>query len=180
MRKRPIRAFVALAVTLGWLTVSSASAGTLVEAQVNGLPLRIEAGSSQTPTDVVLNGDAYTTEPERSRSLGGNSSDFTLKEYGPGPIVAGHISRYAILFRGDEICGEILFSPWMTPFLEPAVHAIAALQDTDPRLALVLEPSCGPVPFAILASAGWPLLAASKTQEPFRTLQVRFDFQRAR
>ncbi len=157
---------------------ASAKAGTLVEARLNDAALRIETGDDGGPSRVTLDGKVQTPIAGPSPPYDDATAEgFELREFGPGPIVAGHVSRYMILFQGERICGEILVSPWMAPYLQPAVDAIASLQRTNPGLELRHDPACGVVPFASIATKGWPLLAGSKETQVFTTINLAFGFR---
>lgn len=99
---------------------------------------------------------------------------YRLEPFAPGPMIAGHASRYHVLFVEDRVCAEVLVSGWMRPFVDPAVQALALLERLDGRNG---EDPCADIPFATLAAAGWPLLSGKIDRPTFETLDVRFDYQ---
>jgi hypothetical protein len=98
---------------------------------------------------------------------------YRLQRFGPGPIVAGQVSTYEVLFVEDRICAETMLSEWMLPFLDPAIRAIALLQDS-----FGAEPAdpCARIPFATYAAAGWPLMAGKSDRPTLATKTVAFDY----
>ena len=101
---------------------------------------------------------------------------YRIEPFGPGPILAGQLSHYHVLFAGDQVCAELMLNGWMRPFLEPAARALAVLEQIkggrggDP---------CAAIPFATYAAAGWPLMAGKIDHPTFATTAVRFDYQPA-
>lgn len=153
------------------LLAAPASAGILVEGRLEGQPLRIEVGALADRVVVTLAGE------RRVLSLGqppAPPSEFRLVAWSAGPLVSGYGSTYHVLTRDAAICAEVLAAPWMTPFLRPAVAALALLQTQEPALAPVPRDGCGPLPFTLLALSGWPLFAGWKDAALFET--TRLDF----
>jgi hypothetical protein len=98
---------------------------------------------------------------------------YRIQRFGPGPIVAGQASAYEVLFLEDRICAEAMLSDWMRPFVEPAIRAIAMMQETPgPAPA---DP-CADIPFATYAAAGWPLIAGKADRPTFVTNTIAFDY----
>jgi hypothetical protein len=101
---------------------------------------------------------------------------YRIERFGPGPTVAGQASTYEVLFLEDRICAEAMQSEWMLPFLDPAIRAIALMQDTpgaDPA-----DP-CARIPFATYAAGGWPLIAGKSDRPTLATKTVAFDYAAA-
>ena len=79
----------------------------------------------------------------------------------------------------NEICGELLVSPWMKPFVDPAVQALSILERVEGEGDIKetgLEGACGELPFSSYAMAGWPLMAGSVDQPIFKTEAISFDY----
>jgi hypothetical protein len=98
---------------------------------------------------------------------------YRIERFGPGPIVAGQASTYHVLFLDERICAEVMLSPWMRSFLDPATRAIALLQQMrGPRA----DDPCAGIPLATYAAAGWPLLAGKADRPTLVTRSVAFDY----
>ena len=99
---------------------------------------------------------------------------YRVEPFGPGPLLAGHGSRYYVLFAEETVCAEMMLSAWMKPFVEPAVQALALLEPPP-------EPGdpCGRIPFTTYAAAGWPLLTGKIDHPTFETTAIRFDYEPA-
>lgn len=146
-------------------------AGILVEGLLEGRPVRVELGELPDRALVTLAGErrlVMLVEPTAP------PPGFHLAPWSAGPVVAGYGSTYNVLTRDAAICAEVLSAPWMTPFLRPAVAALAALQASEPGLAPVPRDGCGPLPFALLAGNGWPLFAGWKDAPLFATTRLSF------
>ncbi|MGH9033443.1 MAG: hypothetical protein ACRDZV_15065, partial [Acidimicrobiia bacterium] len=76
--------------------------------------------------------------------------------WGPGPVIAGHVTVYHVITHGDEICAEMLVSGWMKAFMAPVV--------ARPRAAAAARASR----FTVCA-AGWPMLAGKIDHLTFET-----------
>lgn len=103
-----------------------------------------------------------------------------LERFGPGPIRAGHATTYHVLFQGEQVCAEVLASPWMLPFTDAGVQALAVLD----RLkgggpSTYGTERCDPAPLATLAAAGWPLLIGRVDRPTFVTRRIDFDYRPA-
>jgi len=178
----------------GLLGASAGHAGILVEGRLNERLLRIEFGSDADRIRVAVDGVAhlvdvgrrkvYRFDGERWRPLDGGADigdgsfpAFVLDDWSGGPPVAGHGSRFNVLRRGAAVCGEVLASPWMRPFMAPAVEAmdilIQALRDLRPEVG----GDCGTPPFSALAANGWPLVIGWRETGYFATDAIRFDHQ---
>ena len=101
---------------------------------------------------------------------------YRIERFGPGPIVAGQVSSYEVLFVEERICAETMLSEWMLPFLDPAVRAIALMQDA---LGARRADPCAAIPFATYAAAGWPLIAGKSDRPTLETKAVAFDYAAA-
>jgi hypothetical protein len=71
----------------------------------------------------------------------------------------------------------MMLSGWMSPFIDPAVRAIALLERPGTRSEA--DP-CTAIPFAIYAAAGWPLMAGKVDHSTFVTTAIHFDYQPSR
>lgn len=179
-------------VLLASLAVGEARAGMLVEAVLNGNPVRIETGSdrnlvlvstgaSRHLVDVqrqyVYPMNGVPAEPIRAALLddGARMLAYDLRKWSAGPQVAGHASTYHVLQVGEEICGEVLASSWMTPFIEPVTRSLELMQRIEPGLRPVDRDTCGAIPFTVYARNGWPLMAGWVDEAAFLTETVRFD-----
>ena len=56
---------------------------------------------------------------------------YRVERFGPGPILAGNASTYYVLFDQDRVCAEAMLSGWMSPFVDPAVRALAMLEQAS-------------------------------------------------
>ena len=62
---------------------------------------------------------------------------YRIERFGPGPMIAGNASTYHVLFDEERVCAEAMLSGWMTPFVDPAVRALALLEQLSaPRPAM--------------------------------------------
>lgn len=176
------------------LVPAAGHGATLIEMSAGAEPLRlvidrpqqrvlIESADRQTWFD--LNGGLVyhrlgDTLPVRAHARYRPGHDepppYRIERFGPGPIVAGQASTYEVLFLEDRICAEAMQSEWMLPFLDPAIRAIALMQDTpgaDPA-----DP-CARIPFATYAAGGWPLIAGKSDRPTLATKTVAFDYAAA-
>jgi hypothetical protein len=187
---------VALLTLVGVLHLGSGFAGaaTLIEMSAGAEPLRlvidrpqqrvlIESAERHTWFD-LHGGFVYHREGEgpamrahaRYRPGHDEPLPYRVQRFGPGPIVAGQVSTYEVMFVEDRICAETMLSEWMLPFLDPAIRAIALLQQT-----LGAEPAdpCAGIPFATYAAGGWPLIAGKSDRPTLVTKSVAFDYAAA-
>jgi hypothetical protein len=88
-------------------------------------------------------------------------------------VVAGQASTYEVLFAQDRICAEMMQSAWMLPFLDPAIRAIALMQ--EPPGAAPAD-ACAEIPFATYAAGGWPLIAGQSDRATLVTRTIAFDY----
>ncbi|MGH1480985.1 MAG: hypothetical protein ACRBM6_20010 [Geminicoccales bacterium] len=185
-----------MAVLLSLAIPPAAAAALLIEGDLGGKVLRILVDAKRAQADVTLgeNRHRINLETEEAQavlsdgSLGeqeiaedtGATPIPSIKPWGPGPMVAGHASVYHVMTLGEEICGELLISPWMKPFVSPAVEALTILErikgDHDIKSATIDGP-CGALPFSSYAVAGWPLMAGGMNQRLFTTETISFDYQ---
>jgi hypothetical protein len=98
---------------------------------------------------------------------------YRVERFGPGPVVAGQASTYEVLFAQDRICAEMMQSAWMLPFLDPAIRAIALMQ--EPPGAAPAD-ACAEIPFATYAAGGWPLIAGQSDRATLVTRTIAFDY----
>jgi hypothetical protein len=98
---------------------------------------------------------------------------YRIERFGPGPVVAGQASTYEVLFVEDRICAETMRSEWMLPFLDPAIRAIALMQQT---LGAGPADPCAAIPFTTYAAGGWPLIAGKSDRPTLVTKAIAFDY----
>ena len=172
-----------------------AAAALLIKGDLDGKTLRILVDTNTSKAEVTLGQVRHRIDLEADKAQA-VKTDGTLhqqevaeranpkptlqiKPWGPGPTVAGHASVYHVMTLGDEICGEVLISPWMKPFVSPAVEALAILErikgDHGIKSAK-LDGPCGALPFTSYAEAGWPLMAGGMNQRLFTTESISFDY----
>ncbi len=188
---RPSRFLLCLVALVG-LAIGEARAGMLVEALFNGEPIRVETGSDRNLVLVSMGASRHlvdverqyvypmngaSTQPIRAAMLddGARMLPYNLRKWSAGPQVAGHASTYHVLQVGEQICGEVLASAWMTPFIEPITRSLELMQRIEPALRPVDRDTCGAIPFTVYARNGWPLMAGWVDEAAFLTETVRFD-----
>lgn len=162
-----------LAACLG-LSAGTTAAGMLLEAELDGVPIRVEVGADPTRALADVDGASHLLE------IGGGSTapspqPFVLEQWSDGPLVADYGTTYHVLIGGERICAEVLSSPWMTGFTEPLVRAVERLQATVPTLAPRPQGECGTIGFRSYAADGFPLMAGYRGQPVFRVTRLRFD-----
>lgn len=152
------------------LVIDRERARVLVQKDATASLVDLRAG------DVYLDSGDGAPERIRVRFRPGHEEPaaYRLEPFAPGPVVAGHASRYHVLFVEDQVCAEILVSGWMRPFVDPAVRALALL---DELKGAARDDPCAEIPFATLAAAGWPLLSGKIDSPTFETLAIRFDYR---
>lgn len=193
----PITApLLSAALTLG-LATSSAASALLIEGEFDGKALRILVDAESEQAEVTLGterhlvdleaGEAHLVEADgtvRAQEVEPTPAARTptpeIRPWGPGPTIAGHPSVYHVMSLGQEVCGELLISPWMKPFVSPAVEALAILErikgDAGVKPAGLRGP-CSAVPFSSYAGAGWPLMAGGMDEPIFKTESISFDYR---
>jgi hypothetical protein len=175
------------------LLPAAALGATLIELSVGAQPLRIVVdrphqrvliGSAGRQTWFDLNGgfvyhraDDAPAVRAHARYRPGHQAPppYRIERFGPGPIVAGQASTYEVLFVDDRICAEAMRSAWVLPFVDPAVRAIALIQQTLDGPA----DACGRIPFATYAAGGWPLIAGKADRPTLVTKAIAFDYAAA-
>lgn len=193
-----------LAAVCAFLPPAAVSAAMLFEGAAGGETLRmvadrhkervlIELGGERALVDLKA-GEVYLGlghgKPQRVRAYFRPGHDqvapYRLEKFGPGPVVAGHASVYHVLFVEDRVCAEVLASGWMEPFVDPAVRALALLdQLKQPNGAAAAtgpsgnDEACEAIPITTLAAAGWPLLSGKIDHPTFETEAIRFDYEPA-
>jgi hypothetical protein len=184
---------VALLTLIGVLHLVPAAgrAATLIEMRAGAEPLRLVIDRPQQRV-LIENADRHTwfdlsggfvyhregngpTRRAYARYRPGHDepAPYRIVRFGPGPIVAGQVSTYEVLFVADRICAETMQSEWMRPFLDPAIRAIALMQES---LGAPSADPCAGIPFATYAASGWPLLAGKADRPTLVTQTVGFDY----
>lgn len=193
--RRTARLAGAAALALA-LAAPSAHAGTLLEGELRGLPIRVEQGSDPTRVRIDLagkprlvdlaKGDVWRLDqapPERVRAATLKDPvplrPFSLEEWSEGPLVAGHGTTYHVLIIDEQLCGEVLSSPWMKGFTDPLIHALDLLERSEPRLAPAAQDRCGRIPLTTYAADGFPMMASYRKQPAFKVVRLRFDHRPA-
>lgn len=167
---------------------ASGQAAALIEMRINGAPLRLvadrttdrvllEAGAVRALFDLPA-GSVYVGEagavwriPARYRP-GYDEPPYRIERFGPGPVIAGYVTTYHVLFIGEQVCAELMTVGWMTPFVDPAIQVLAMLQ----ALAPASDP-CQKIPFTTYAATGWPLIAGKIDHPTIETTKIAFDYQ---
>ena len=183
---------LSLAIAMGLGGAAGAGAATLIEARNESGPLRfvVDRGqdrvrlSSAAGTLLFDLAGGFLYVEQAGGAVGrvrayyrpghGELPPYRLQLFGRGPLVAGHMSEYHVLFAAEEVCAELMLSAWMAPFVDPAVRALSLLEQLQ---AGDDDDACARIPFATYAAPGWPLLAGKRHAPTFETLSVRFDYQ---
>lgn len=164
-------------------------AAALIEMRIHGTPVRLvadrsgdrallSAGDMRALFDLA-GGSVYVSAggiPRRVHARfrpGYADTPYRVELFGAGPVLAGFVTRYHVLFIGEQICAELMAASWMTPFVDPAVRALGILEALQPTPA---DP-CERVPLTTYAAVGWPLIAGKIDHPTLETLQVAFDYQ---
>jgi hypothetical protein len=191
LRRRPVvRPWLVLCVLAASLVLpASGQAAALIEARINGAPVRLiadraadrvllEAGAMRALFDLA-GGSVYVGEggivrrvPARYRP-GYDEPPYRIERFGPGPMIAGYAATYHVLFIGEQVCAELMSVGWMTPFVDPAIRALALLE----ALAPGTDDPCERIPFATYAAAGWPLIAGKIDHPTIETSKITFDYE---
>lgn len=187
---------IACVLAACWLLTlpSAARAAVLIEAEKAEQPLRLVVDRAQqrvllttgaTRALVDLAGGAIYLQqaagptrrvPARYRPGYVEPAAYRVERFGPGPMVAGQASTYYVLFDEERVCAEAMLNDWMRPFVDPAVRALALLEQLS---APGGGDACGAIPFATYAAAGWPLMAGKADRPTFVTKAIRFDYRPA-
>lgn len=181
-----------LSALLHLLLVVNADAAVLIEARDKGEPLRLVIDWQAGRVRVERPDASHLVDLERGwiYELGNPAArtpaflrpgyeeppPWRLDVFGPGPIRAGHATTYHVLFLGEDVCAEVLASPWMVPFTDPAVQAVAMLDrlEGEPSPAVA---GCADAPITTLGAAGWPLLVGKVDRPTLETRRIDFDYR---
>lgn len=192
MSERVLLLALALAVAAG-----PARSGILIEARLEGVPLRIELASPGEPgagmVVASIDGSARLIDLERGvvrgpdgaprplppKRPGSGAGLVGLTPLGGGAMVAGHGGAWQLLTEDGRVCAEVLASAWMLRFLEPAIRALELLQAVEPALAPRPRHGCSAFGFASWTAQGWPLLVSGRSDTVFATERIRFDHRPA-
>jgi hypothetical protein len=185
---------VLAAACLTVVPLAAARAGLLIEADMAGQGMRLVVdrpaqrvlltmGGTATLVDLAgglvylrQDGKEVLRAHARYRPGYGEPPPYRIEYFGPGPMIAGNVSSYEVLFAEERVCAEMMLSGWMTPFADPAVRAIALLERPATRPGGDPDP-CAAIPFATYAAAGWPLMAGKVDHPTFVTTAIHFDYQ---
>jgi hypothetical protein len=187
---------IALMVALCWSLAPPAPAAgaVLIEAEKAGRPLRLvidraqervllTAGRLHALVDlaaglVYLRRDDGLATRVHARFRPGYTepAPYRVERFGPGPMVAGNGSTYHVLFEQERVCAEAMLSSWMSAFVDPAVRAIAVLEELSGPAD---RDACAAIPFTTYAAAGWPLMSGKADRPTFVTSAIRFDYRPA-
>lgn len=188
--RRPLlRLWLVLCVLIAPLVLpASGQAAALIEARINGTPLRLvadrtadrvllEAGAVRALFDLA-GGSIYVGEGGTARRIharyrpGYEELPYRIERFGPGPVIAGYVTTYHVLFVGEQVCAELMTVGWMTPFVDPAIRALAMLEALEPA-----SDPCQRIPFTTYAATGWPLIAGKIDHPTIETTKIAFDYR---
>jgi hypothetical protein len=167
---------------------ASGHAAALIEMRIHDAPVRLvadraadrvllEAGAMRALFDLA-GGSIYVGEDGAVRRVraryrpGYDELPYRIERFGPGPVIAGYAATYHVLFIGEQVCAELMTAGWMTPFVDPAIRALAILE----ALAPASDP-CETIPFTTYAAAGWPLIAGKIDRPIIETSKIAFDYE---
>jgi hypothetical protein len=185
--RRPlVRLWLVLCVLLA--LPASGQAAALIEARIHGAPVRLvadraadrvllEAGGMRALFDLA-GGSVYVGGRGAARRVharyrpGYDAPPYRIERFGPGPMIAGFVTTYHVLFIGEQVCAELMTAGWMTPFVDPAIRALAILE----ALAPASDP-CEKIPFTTYAATGWPLIAGKIDHPTIETSKIAFDYE---
>ena len=190
-----LRAALPIAALCCWLALPQAApAAVLIEAQKAGQPVRLvvdrgrqrvllRSGQTETLVDLAA-GLIYLRAgqgaPARAHAYFRPGyqppAPYRAELFGPGPMVAGNVSTYYVLYDQERVCAEAMLSGWMRPFVDPAVRALALLEQLGGPPG---EDACAAIPFTTYAAAGWPLMSGKADHPTFVTGTIRFDYEPA-
>ncbi len=186
----------ALALAL-MVQAGQAWSGILIEARLEGVPIRLELASRGEPGGGLVAASVDGSErlvelerglvrgpdgaprPPRPGTAGPGPGLVSLTPLGGGAMVAGHGGAWQLLTEDGRICAEVLASAWMLRFLEPAIRALELLQAVEPALAPRPRHGCSALGFASWTAQGWPLLVSGRSDTLFQTERIRFDHRPA-
>jgi hypothetical protein len=189
LSRRPMLRLWLLALCLLAALPSSGQAAALIEAEINGEPVRLvadrasdrallEAGAVRALFDLA-GGSVYVSEGGKTRRIharyrpGYVEPPYRIERFGPGPRIDGYVTTYHVLFIGEQVCAELMTVAWMTPFVDPAIRALALLEALRQDGADL----CETIPFATYAATGWPLIAGKIDHPTIETSKIAFDYQ---
>jgi hypothetical protein len=168
---------------------ASGQAAALIEARINGAPVRLvadraanrvllEAGKTRALFDLaggsVYVGDGGAVQRVHARYRPGHGDlPYRIERFGPGPVIAGFVTAYHVLFVGEQVCAELMTVGWATPFVDPAIRALAMLEALEP----LSDDPCHKIPFTTYAATGWPLIAGKIDHPTIETTKIAFDYQ---
>jgi hypothetical protein len=168
---------------------ASGQAAALIEARINGAPVRLiadratnrvllEAGKTRALFDLaggsVYVGDGGAVQRVHARYRPGHGDlPYRIERFGPGPVIAGFVTAYHVLFVGEQVCAELMTVGWATPFVDPAIRALAMLEALEP----LSDDPCQKIPFTTYAATGWPLIAGKIDHPTIETTKIAFDYQ---
>ena len=185
---------IGMAMSSTGLATSEAAGALLIEGVFSGKALRLVVDEEAAEAEVTLDGkrhflDLDAGEAHRIEDDGTvHRAELSARKaaprpeiqpWGPGPSIAGHASVYHVMRLNEEICGELLVSTWMKPFVDPAIQALALLERIKGEGGMAstgLEGACGDLPFSSYAQAGWPLMAGGIEQPIFKTEAISFSY----
>jgi hypothetical protein len=167
----------------------SGRAAALIEAEIGGTPVRLvadratnrvllEAGANRALFDLA-GGSVYLGEGGAVRRIharyrpGYDELPYRIERFGPGPVIAGFVTTYHVLFVGEQVCAELMTVGWATPFVDPAVRALAMLEALEPASP---DP-CQKIPFTTYAATGWPLIAGKIDHPTLETNKIAFGYE---
>jgi hypothetical protein len=189
LARRPTLRLWLFALCLLAALPTSAQAAALIEARINGTPVRLVAdrtidrvllvaGATRALFDLA-GGSVYLSEGGAPRRIharyrpGYGELPYRIERFGPGPVIGNYVTTYHVLFIDEQVCAELMTVAWMTPFVDPAIRALALLeavrQDAD-------DP-CQKIPFTTYAATGWPLIAGKIDHPTLETTKIAFDYE---
>ncbi len=138
----------------------------------------LEAGETRALFDLA-GGSVYLGEDGAVRRIharyrpGYEELPYRIERFGPGPVIAGYVTTYHVLFVDEQVCAELMTVGWATPFVDPAIRALAMLEALEPAP----DDPCQRIPFTTYAATGWPLIAGKIDHPTIETLKIAFDYR---
>ena len=187
---RPMaRLWLMVCVLASLMLPASGEAAALIEARINGSPVRLvadrganrvllEADTTRALFDLA-GGSVYVGEGGAVQRIharyrpGHDEPPYRVERFGPGPVIAGYVTTYQVLFIDEQVCAELMTVGWMTPFVDPAIRALAMLEALRPAT----DDPCQKVPFTTYAATGWPLISGKIDHPTIETTRIAFDYQ---
>ena len=127
----------------------------------------------------LAGGSVYVEESGATRRIhafyrpGHVQPPYRIELFGPGPVIAGYVTAYHVLFVDERVCAELMTVAWVMPFVDPAIRALAMLEALEPSSG---DP-CENIPFATYAATGWPLIAGKIDHPTIETSKIAFDYR---